>query len=218
MADRNVNPGIEVVRPAESYDLLTLNEAKLLMGISPTDTSGDEQLQLFIDINSATIARMCNRIFAKETVRESWRDVGNRRIFLSHWPVLIADVESVESPEGTVLDPADWELEESSGKISNFVFSNGWLEPVVVNYTGGYKLPDEAPLPLKRAVALLNVQSKMLASVGLLAGIRQLSHKDSRVVFHDPSRVLEAVMGSKAGAPMQTSVMALIGQYIRYEV
>jgi len=48
------------------------------MGLSLTDTSDDAQLQLFIDINSATVARLCNRIFAREEVREEWRDLGSQ--------------------------------------------------------------------------------------------------------------------------------------------
>jgi hypothetical protein len=74
MADRTIT----VLTPAVESDLLTLQEAKQLMGLSLTDTSDDAQLQLFIDINSATVARLCNRIFAREEVREEWRDLGSQ--------------------------------------------------------------------------------------------------------------------------------------------
>jgi hypothetical protein len=213
---------IQVLTPATSFDLTTLDEAKLLMGIATTDTSEDAQLQLFLDINSATVMRLCNRIFAREEVREEWRELnGGCRLFPSHWPIYAGDIESVESPMGTVLDPSMYELEEESGKIEiidpTVFLATAWVEPVVVTYWGGYNLPDEAPLPLKRAVAMLNLQSKILASLGTIAGIRTLSHKEARVQFHDPSKILSAVLGS-SGTPMSSGIMQILSHYIHYEV
>jgi hypothetical protein len=232
---------IQVLTAATDWDLLTLDECKLLMGLSLTDTSGDAQLELFIDINSATIARLCNRMFAREEVREEWRELGSQlqypgyyfpdppigyysgtalrsdahRLFLSHWPVHPGDIESVESPAGTVLDPTAYEIEEQSGKLE--CLSGAFQEPVIIQYWGGYNLPEEAPPPLKQACALLNVQSKLLASLGLLAGIRLMSHKSARVAFHDPLKLLEAAMGGK-GSPTSMAVMNLLSHYIRLEV
>jgi hypothetical protein len=210
MADRTLH----IITPATDHDLLTLDEAKLMLGISLTDTSEDDQLALYITIASQTCARMCNRIFAKETLSESWRDIGDRRIFLSHWPVDAADVQSVESPSGTVLDPSAYELEELSGKVSKY---DGWSQPIVVTYSGGYDLPAEAPMPLKRAAGLIVWQQKLQGTVATIGGIRQLSHKDSRVVFHDPLKILQAALGA-AGTPMQSALMVLLSHYIRYEV
>jgi hypothetical protein len=237
MADRT----IEILTPAARVDLLTLDEAKLLLGIPASDTSGDAQLQLLISVNSATIARLCNRVFAREEVLEIWREFragspmpptgspyysgpylppawnDNHRIFLSHWPVEAADIESVEAPagSGTFLDPSEYEIEELSGKLSIYT-AIPWSEPVAVTYWGGYLLPDDAPLPLKQAVTLLNVQGKLLSSLGQIAGIRQLSHKEKRVSFHDPMRVIEAAMGG-AGSATQNAVMNLLNHYIRIE-
>src|SRR6516164_327811 len=86
-----------------SHDLLTLNECKLLLGMSTTDTTHDAQLALQISIYSQTIERMCNRILAKETGIEAWReDGGSGRVFLTHFPVKAADIQSV-SVGGSVL-------------------------------------------------------------------------------------------------------------------
>jgi hypothetical protein len=214
MADRI----IEVLTPATSFDLMTLDEAKLMMGLSTLDTSDDAQLQLFIDINSATVMRMCNRIFALEEVREEWRELnGGHRIFPSHWPIKQADLESVESPAGTALDPSNYELEEDSGKIEIFS-AVAWTEPVVVQYWGGYELPDDAPLPLKQAVAMLNVRSKLLASLGTIAGIRQLSHKEGRIAFHDPSKLLGIAFGGGGAGGIDAAIMSVLSHYIHYEV
>jgi hypothetical protein len=237
MADRTIT----VLTRATDADLMTLDECKLLMGLPVAGASSDAQLELFTSINSATIARLCNRTFAREEVREEWRELGCNlpypgyyypdppiayysgtyrsdatRLFLSHWPVHPGDVESVESPMGTVVDPSTYEIEEDSGKL----FAVGgtiFQEPTVVTYWGGYRLPEESPLPLKQACALLNAQSKLLASLGLLAGMRLLSHKSARVAFHDPLKLLEAAMGGK-GSPTTMAVMNLLNHYIRLEV
>lgn len=214
MADRTHR----IIKAADSHDLLSLEEAKLLMSIPVSSTTDDEQLKLFISIASQTVARLCNRIFAREELEETWREIGDRRIFLSHWPVKKADVVSVESPGGTILT-SGYELEEASGKISiygNGSYASGWREPVVCHYTGGYLLPDEAPMPLKSATYLLVTQQKLLSTLGPVAGLKQLSHKESRVVFHDPNTILQAVLGSQGGQTQ--AVMNILGHYIRYEV
>src|SRR5215471_8828578 len=109
MADRT----IKILTAATKVSFLSLEEAKALLGgvVSGED---DATLQLMLDINSSTIMRLCNRIMAFEEVDETWREVGSRRLFLSHWPVKTADIQSVESPRGTLLDPSLWELEEGS--------------------------------------------------------------------------------------------------------
>jgi hypothetical protein len=206
----------QVLIAATSFDLVTLEEAKLMTGMSVTDSSDDAQIKLFINIASASIAARCNnRVFAKEKVRETWRDVGDRRIFLRHWPVIQADIESVESPAGTVLDPASYELDERSGKLSNF--NGGWTEPIVVTYTGGYDLPGGAPDALKNAAGILILQEKTRAMTAAVAGIRMLSHKDSRVVYHDPSKIFQAAMGA-ANTPVEQALMALLSHFMHFQV
>ena len=212
MADRI----IKVLTPGSSFALMTLDEAKTLAGINTSDTSEDAQYTMFIDINSAVVMRLCNRIFAREEVREEWRELNcGNRIFPSHWPIKTADIESVESPIGTVLDPSAYELEEESGKIE--VFGAAFAEPVAVTYWGGYQLPDEAPPPLKQAMAMLNLQSKLLASLSTLGGIRGISHKEARVQFHDPSHILGLALGGKSGA-VSAAITNILSHYIHYEV
>ena len=187
-----------------------------MMGMSSSDTSEDAQLALFITMNSETIFRMCNRVFAREEVREEWRELnGGHRIFPSHWPIKESDIESIESPSGTVLDPADYVLEEDSGKIQ--FFGGSFQEPIIVQYWGGYNLPDEAPMPLKRALALLNLQSKLLGSLGQIAGIRSMAHKEARIQFHDPMAILNAAMGG-GGSATTTALSDILSHYIHFEV
>ena len=240
MADRTVT----VLTPATDFDLMTLDETKMMLGIAPTDTSQDTQLAFFISVNSAVVSTLCNRVFAYETVQETWRELnmsahyppyyppywpgpyypvfpiggysqGHRIISLSHWPIDPADIQSVESPVGNVIDPSCYELESNSGKLTHFF--GPWREPVVVTYSGGYQLPDDAPLALKQACTLLIQQSKLLAGLGAVGNIRLMSHKEKRIGFHDPLKIIEAAMGG-VGSPTHLAVMNVLSHFIRIEV
>src|SRR5580704_9852642 len=115
MADVTVNV-IEAAEgfPAEDMSFLSVAEAKTLLGIGPDDLADDGQLKMQIALSSAVIMRVCNRMFARETVAESWCDLGSRRVFLTHWPVKGDDIERVQSG-AAVLDAGEYELEERSG-------------------------------------------------------------------------------------------------------
>jgi hypothetical protein len=59
---------VHIITPATSFALMTLDELKIALG-APTGTpASDEQWQWMIDVNSATISEICNRVFAKEEV------------------------------------------------------------------------------------------------------------------------------------------------------
>src|SRR5262245_15286504 len=93
---------IKILTPATNFQLLTLDELKIALGIATGDASSDPQLTQWIDWYSAYVSQVTNRVFAKEKVRETWRCLNScGRLFLSHWPVKEADIETVESPRGT---------------------------------------------------------------------------------------------------------------------
>jgi hypothetical protein len=219
MADRT----IKVITPATNFDLLTLDEAKLLLGLSPTDASHDQQITMMITIFSQTIAEYCHRVFARETVTETWREEINGRLFLSHWPVKETDIQTVSAgTDPTVLDVSQYELEEASGKLS-FVTNPGgtqstpWDWPTVVTYTGGFDLPAEAPMPLKQATTLLIMEARMRLQQAQVAGIRSISHKESRIMFFDPNALLAKILSAHT-VGLNPAVDALLKRYIRVEV
>src|SRR5246127_1978873 len=119
---------IKVITPATSYDLCTLDEIKIMLGIALTDTSEDQLLQVWITQYSDMIATMCKRVFAYETVEETWRgdslpfDTDNGHVFLTPYPVADADVQSVTGPDGTDISTG-YELENKSGKMEFFNIS-----------------------------------------------------------------------------------------------
>jgi hypothetical protein len=201
---------------ATMHDLVTLAEAKQYLGMNLTDTTEDAQLQLFITTNSHIIARECDRIFAKETIEETWREVYDGRVFLMHWPVVKTDITSVVAA-GTGVTIDEYELEESSGKLSyvkvNDPASAPWPQSVIINYTGGYNLPDEAPYPLKHACILMVREDQIRQRQAQTAGIRQISHHEARVSFFDPNALLIRTAGM--GSPAMQTVAKILYKYTR---
>jgi hypothetical protein len=211
---------IKVIEPADDFALLTVDELKAALGISSIDPTQDDQLTELINRYSDVVATLCNRVFAKEKVRETWRCVGSdcpgTRLFLSHWPIQEADIESVAAPRSSVLDPASYELEEKSGKLT--LFGAGASE-IVVTYTGGFDLPDEAPPALKQACELLirDARASAQRQHQAASGIRQLTHKEARVVFFDPATSERAQqLGSSSG--INTAIYNLLMHFVRLQV
>jgi gp6-like head-tail connector protein len=210
---------IKVITPADSYDLVTLEELKIMLGISTT--TEDARLAVWITQYSDVIATMCNRVFAKETVAETWcgdlppYDTQRGRVFLTHYPVADADIESVTAPDGTTIDPANYVLENRSGKLQ---FLSAWAEPIQITYTGGYDLPEETPPALKQALALLIGAARVMQAREMTAGIRSISHRESRVQFFDVNAAMAKMGGSSPLSMASQTVDALLYHYIRFNV
>jgi len=206
---------IKIIEPADDFDLMTLDELKVSLGI--TDATQDQALEDQIDRYSDVVSVMCNRVFARETVRETWRcfqsDCPGTRLFLSHWPVKEEDIAAVEAPGGTVLDPAAYELEERSGKLT--IFNNTESE-VIVTYIGGYDLPEEAPEALKQACQIMIREDRAQAQRAASSGIRSISHKEARVMFFDAGAGQRGQQRSTSG--VDPAVNALLMHYVRLQV
>lgn len=211
---------VKVITPAASYDLATLAELKTMLGI--TTTAEDAQLQMWITQYSDVIATMCNRVFAKETVVETWRgdsdplDNPNGRIFLTHYPVNDGDLTSVTG-NGTTIDPAGYVLENRSGKLQ--FFGTMYSAPISITYSGGYLLPSEAPPALKQALAVLVGAARLMVLRQLTSGIRSISHRESRVQFFDINAAM-AKLGGGAGplAMAGQTVEQMLYHYMRLYV
>lgn len=209
---------VKVLTPADSYALVTLDEVKDMLGLSSTDTSEDDQINMWIDQYSDVVATMCNRVFAYEEVQETWRGDSMPfdcpRLFLTHYPVNDDDITSVESPRGSVVDPSLYEIENGSGKLR---IEGAWSEPITVTYSGGYLLPDEAPEALKTAVGLLIQAARIQMRLNATSGIKSISHRESRVMFFDVQQ-MTGVKGSGPLASAADTVNALLYKYIRFYV
>src|SRR5450759_693293 len=93
-----------VTDTADTYDLTVLATVKAELGI--TDRDEDENLARWINQASGVIAKYCNRVFAQETLSDTfrlkWREC-EEILVLSRFPV--SSIASVLENDAT-LDPA----------------------------------------------------------------------------------------------------------------
>jgi hypothetical protein len=218
MADRVNN----IITPADSYDLISLDELKVMFGILPTDTSQDALLSGLITSYSDVIATLCNRVFAYEELTEIWRCVNYdqtnamTRLFMSHYPIDENYAIEIESAMGsTPLDPSTYQIEWKSGKIELLATNT---EPIRVKYAGGYKLPDDAPPALKQAVILMIREGQALMQRLAVSGIRSVAHKESRVQYYDTSALMAKLGAGGYSQLGMTAATSLLMHYVRLEV
>jgi len=201
-----------VIKESEDDSLITLYEARLGLNMFITSESLDDQIEMLIGWTSDEIALSCNRSFGKETVEEIFREIvsGSKRLYLSKYPNIV--VESVFENGVEIFEDIDFEINQDGGWLTRL--GTTWSEPSVVNYTGGYNLPKEAPGSLKQAAVLLTRESYYAAARGD-ASIKLVVHKESRVGFFDPRASATGGGGSGAATPARRAINDLLQGYIR---
>jgi hypothetical protein len=214
---------LNVITPAASYDLVSLAEMKASLGIPPTNTTNDVLLQDLITNLSETVAKMCNRVFGFEKVDETFyqlEDQGappnTQRLYLSRWPVQLSDIAALTQDGNDLLasEGSSWMLEKETGTLYSFPTTGPWIGVIDCQYSGGYVLPDDAPGPLKFAMKAVTRESYMawIRNPGLY-GIRQISHKESRVAYYQPN-----LLGTMGTPDTWTHVQSILNKYVRYWV
>ena len=151
---------LNVITAAASSDLTTRAMVKAELGI--TGGGDDAWLDTTITRASAAIARWCNRTFALETVRDTFRlDRYLPDLSLSRFPVV--SIASV-TVAGTALDPAaDYEAGADNGLLYRIDSRGKFMcwpsEVVVVEYDAGFVLPGQQgrtlPPDVEQATILL---------------------------------------------------------------
>lgn len=212
---------LNVITKSDTYDLVSLEDMKMKLFIPPTDTSKDELIKELITNLSDLIARMCNRVFAYEQVQETFYQLNDgrytQRLYLSRWPVVEADIVTITQSDNDIsplfLD-GTCVLEEETGTLYMPSNNGPWCGVVDVLYSGGYQLPDGAPGALKFAMEALMRESYMSwIRNPALFGVRQISHKHSRIGYYGPN------MFPTIGLPTTwKAVEGLLYKYIRHWV
>jgi hypothetical protein len=145
-----IGSNIVVLSAASDFSLITLDQVKAYFNI--TTTQDDARIQQLIDLNSAIITDLCDRVFALEQVEETFFNMewtnGAYAVNLDRWPV--TEVVSVMIA-GAALAVDDYTVEQNSGILRYTTGASGLDNEVVVTYSGGYVLPDEAPAALTMA-------------------------------------------------------------------
>ena len=221
----NVTVPATATPPGSPYDLVTLDEMKMKLMIDPSNTAFDGLLSELITNMSETIARMCNRVFIKEAVEETFYQLNDgdgttQRLYLSRWPVKLADITAITQNGVDILpnnvansSAGQWVLEEITGTLYQPSDYGAWYGTVDVDYAGGYA-PSEVPGTLKFCVeSLLRENYMSWIRNPSLFGVRLISHKESHVGYYAPN------MFPTAGVPATwTTVNALLAKYIRHWV
>ena len=146
---------ITVTTPADDFRLVTPEAAREALSI--TNQGEDDALSRLIERASDVIARECNRVFARETVREQFRpDCRSDDLLLSRWPV-VAIVTVTEN--GTQLDTSEFEINQRTGVLTRLRGDRPSPWPlrgkIVVEYSAGFELPNGAPETLQQACTQL---------------------------------------------------------------
>ncbi len=202
----------ETSEPA-STDLTTLEAVKLELGI--TDSSEDDALNGRIDRASAIIADWCDRRFAfadavETFIFDGWQGTvfwGPFKLYLSCYP--IAEIISV-TIDGAELAASAYDVRADQGLV---IFPSGIAATrIIVTYTGGYDLPNESPPTLQQAcIELIRNQRSNAMTSSRDAGIREIDHGDTRVIFNQAS----TATATTTSAALPIAVTELLSQFKR---
>jgi hypothetical protein len=203
------------MNPAQDISLVTLYEVKLALGLTTsTDDTLNDQLELMIKWSSAEVAAMCNRTFAQETVEEKFSELdssGSNRIFLSHYPV--TNIDSVDDGGTLLEEDVGYSLDANSGTLTRL--GGVWTDPVSVIYTGGYDLPNDAPIALQQAAMMMTKEAYTASSPSGGAAIRMVAHKESRIMYYDPNKASSS-SSSGGSSPARRASADLLKHFMRF--
>jgi hypothetical protein len=194
-------------RTAEAVpDLVTVEIANAALDIE-ADTASDAQLADEITACSLTIATMCNRVFAKQDYRETFvfhSGEATAVLTLSRYPVdEIAEI----TLDGMAVNETEYEIEPSSGMV--YRIGGKWSSRVVVTYTAGFDLPDDAPPQLARACLVMLCEQRN--AIGRDDNVRSLTHGDEAITFFSTAE-------TKPQSEAMESVAGLIAPFRRLAV
>jgi len=140
---------LEIIAPAENHRLTTIATVRAETGMDP-DQLDDAAVGALIDQASGLVAEHCNRIFAREKVKETFPCPTGRALILNRTPVVSVDGVVGAGGAGYSLDPAAGLVYRTSGH---------WSGVTSITYTAGYSLPGETgrdlPMRVERATVLI---------------------------------------------------------------
>lgn len=197
-----------VTTPASTYDLTVLATVRGELGL--TDHTEDENLALWIKQASGVISKYCNRVFAQETLSDTFRLKWREReesLVLSRFPV--SSIAEVLENDATLDQDSDYELSPLSGALTRLRSDRPWhwyYGKVVVTYTAGYKTVSDLPFEIQRAAGLLvksyreMVHREAFLRSEDVAGIGSKSYQDIPMGFDFPPEVLSLLENSRKPA------------------
>jgi hypothetical protein len=155
-----MNSILTVTTAASSYDLTALATVKTELGI--TDNTENDKLRTWITQASIIAASYCRRVFARETLTETFRPARNcsshvEFLILQRRP--IASITSV-TVDDVAVDAAEYETDANPGllyRLDSSGYRSCWSasKSIIVVYLAGYILLDTLPQDIERAVIMM---------------------------------------------------------------
>ena len=197
---------LTVITPAESHDLTALETVKTELGLADS-ISEDEKILNWIHQASGAIEDYCGRVFAQETVSESWRlpYAPGEIVALKRIPV--TEIISVTEVDTLLTADTQYEFDSRTGfmwRLSNDARTCWTTGRLVVVYTAGYELLDQLPYAIERAC------------ISLVKFYRAKSHQDPLLRSEEIPGVMRYdyqinTIGSDGGLP--PDVLSLLEPY-----
>jgi hypothetical protein len=223
----------EVVVAAADYNLTTLAAIKLEYDIQTTDQ--DAYLVSQIPRVSDAIASYCNRIFALQTYRDSfrshfrhWGHVGGRTgsiLFLSQRPLVPGSVAVTRDGE-LLVEETDYQvlngrgeikfLWESWGQEIDVIYSAGWVLPGWSVWSGSGAPADKLPPVIENAALMMILsarQAKRLAWTSRDPFIRSETVEGVGSFQYSQTAIGGSASGTLGGIA-GTSVAEMLGPFV----
>lgn len=156
---------LTVIAEASSYDLTSLAAAKTELKI--TNNTQNSEIELLIHQVSGAISKICDRVFAEETVSEVFRFYGTQSwdgriggnvkssLILRRRP--ISSIVSV-TEDDVVVASDEYECDFNSGilyRLTTEDYRRGWsASKITVSYIAGWELLDGLPYEVEKACLL----------------------------------------------------------------
>lgn len=147
---------LEVVEAAESYRLTTPEAVRAEVGLT-ADGMDDAAINALIDQASGLVADYCNRVFARDVVKETFYGGSGGALILRRIPVI-----SVSAINGVEFSDGSYRLDKSAGMLHlgfGCRYGGRWPEVTAITYTAGFALPGEPgrnlPMMVERAALLI---------------------------------------------------------------
>lgn len=196
------------------YDLTTVEAVNAALGLT-SSSANDAEVAAQIASCSRIIADLCGRVFAMQTVSQTFR-VGWREpchaLPLARFPV-IGDI-TLTSNDTVLIDGTDFEVDNEAGIVWPVHARGQFRGELVAVYTGGYDLPSSAPAGLARACLEFIIAQRY--SAGRDPGIRSVMAGENRVDFNDYYQRF-GIGGAGSGA-LPPNAEALISPFRRLAV
>lgn len=152
---------LEIITPASETRLISIEAARLAIGLEDDDDSQDAALEPLIDQASAAIVGFIGQPLARQAYRETvWSRTTSDSFILARFPV--ASIASVEI-DGAAIAADGYRVEAATGIVHRRSPTRcGPFWPAgetVITYTAGYELPAGLPADIQRAAILMLRQS-----------------------------------------------------------